>query len=347
MTFEPEFTPEPAPRLSWWERLRQRLSSGRGGTVAAGAGSRAGFATGRGVRRVTWIVLAIVLLYYPVGMLWIHTIDDSPDFQAPATAPGESRMVATMIALIDRETSQHRWTPNDPFFIPSWMLDNMPNYQLGMMAAMSRIAVELTDHIGRARGTSQADQDLEKAAGNLKYPGHIWIWDPSISLLPTATSEQQYQAGMRSLIAYNKRLAQGQAVFERRADNLQAALERIASDTGSMSATVDEHVARHAGSLFDLKVDDVFYANKGRLYVYYLALRDLGLDYEAVIRERNMGTVWNQMVDSFRTASQLEPLVVMNGNPDGQFVPSHLTAQGFYLMRARFQLYEAINILLK
>ncbi|MGE0151883.1 MAG: DUF2333 family protein [Reyranellaceae bacterium] len=339
MTFEPEFTPEAAPRLSWWERMRQRLATGGGGSASP--------ARGRTWRRVGWAVLAVLLLYYPVGMAWIHTIDDNPDFQAPQTAPGESRTVAVMAALIDRETNRYRWTPNDPFFVPSWMLDNMPNYQTGMMAAMARLAVELTDHIGRARGTSQADPDLEKAAGNLKYPGHIWIWDPSISIWPTATSEQQYQAGMRSLIAYNKRLGQGQAVFERRADNLQAALERIASDTGSMSATTDQHVAQYAGSLFDLQVDDIFYANKGRLYAYYLILRELGRDYEAVIRERNMATVWNQMVESFRTAALLQPLVVLNGRPDAQLMPNHLTGQGFYLMRARFQLYEVINILLK
>lgn len=339
MTFEPEFTPEAAPRLSWWERTRQRLASGGGAPSTPGRR--------RALRRVGWGILIVLLLYYPLGMLWIHRIDANPDFQAPATAPGESRTVAIMAALIDRETVQHRWTPNDPFFIPSWMLDNMPNYQTGMVAAMARIAVELTDHIGRARGTSQADQDLERAAGNLKYAPDVWIWDPSISIWPTATSEQQYQAGMRSLIAYNKRLGQAQAVFERRADNLQAALERIASDTGSMSATVDDHITQHAGSIFDFKVDDIFYANKGRIYVYYLVLRELGHDYEAVIRERNMATVWNQMVDSFRTASQLEPLVVMNGRPDSQVIPSHLAAQGFYLMRARFQLYEAINILLK
>lgn len=339
MTFEPEFTPEPAPRLSWWERTRQRLAAGRPGPASPGRG--------RLMRRIGWVILAILLLYYPLGMLWIHNIDDNPDFQAPATAPGESRTVAIMAALIDRETNQHRWTPNDPFFVPSWALDNMPNYQIGMMAAMSRIAVELTDHIGRARGTSQADPDLEKAAGSLKYRPDAWVWDPSISIWPTATSEQQYQSGMRFLIAYNKRLGQAQAVFERRSDNLQAALERIASDTGSMSATVDQHITQHAGSLLDFTVDDIFYGNKGRLYVYYLVLRELGHDYEAVIRERNLTTVWNQMVDSFRTASQLEPVVVMNGRPDAQLVPSHLTAQGFYLLRARFQLYEAINILLK
>ena len=54
-----------------------------------------------------------------------------------------------------------------------------------------------------------------------------------------------------------------------------------------------------------------------------------------------------KMVDSFRTAALLQPLVVLNGSPDAQLMPNHLTAQGFYLMRARFQLYEVINILLK
>ena len=336
MTFEPEFTPEPAPRQSWWDRLRLRMSSG--------GGSPRG---GRVLRRIGYAVLAIVLLYYPIGMAWIHEINDNPDFAAPATAPGESRMVATMAALVDRETNQHRWTPNDPFFIPSYLLDNMPNFQQGMIGGLARIGVELTDHIGRARGTSQADPDLEKAAGSLKYPPNVWIWDPSISIWPTATSEQQYQSGMRALLAYNKRLGAGQAVFERRSDNLQAALERIAADMGSMSATIDQHIAQNAGSLFDLKVDDIYYFNKGRLYVYYLVLRDMGQDYEAIIRERNIGTVWSQMVDSFRIAASLQPGVVMNGRPDAQMVPSHLTAQGFYLMRARTQLYEVVNILLK
>ena len=344
MTFEPEFTPEPAPRLSWWERLRQRTAGSR---MSVGGDGR-GAAGGRRLGRTGLAILALLVLYYPVGMLWIHTVDDNPDF-APTepVAPGESRTVALMAALVEREVSQHRWTPNDPFFIPSYLLDNMPNFQQGLMAAVARVAVEMTDQIGRARGTSQADPDLERASGSFRYPGNIWVWDPTISLWPTATSEQQYRAGVRALVSYNKRLAQGQAVFERRADNLQAALERIAADTGSMSATVDQHVARHAGDLFDLKVDDVFYANKGRLYVYYLVLRELGQDYEAVIRERNLSTVWNQMVESFRTAALLQPLVVMNGRPDAQLVPSHLTAQGFYLMRARTQLYEVINILLK
>ena len=41
---------------------------------------------------------------------------------------------------------------------------------------------------------------------------------------------------------YNTRLGQGQAVFEKRADNLLEALNRIAADLGSSSADISAYV---------------------------------------------------------------------------------------------------------
>ncbi len=349
MTFDPEYPPQPAPRRSLWQRLTGRFGrSGGAGDPGGSTGWRPRFSLPpRRLARIGLGVLVVLLLYYPVGMVWIHTIDDNPDFAGITAGPAQSKMVATMAALIDREVDQHRWTPNDPFFIPSWALDNMPNYQMGIVAGLSRIAIELTDHIGRSRGTSQADPDLDKAVGFLKYPGDRWVWDPSVSIWPQQPAEAQYRAARRALLAYNDRLASGQAIFERRADNLQAALERIAADTGSMSAVIEQHVHNQGGDWFDAKVDDIFYNNKGRAYAYYLVLRDLGQDFAPVIKERNLESVWNQMVDSFREAALLQPWIVFNGRADSTVLPAHLVGQGFYLLRARFQLYEVINILQK
>jgi hypothetical protein len=53
------------------------------------------------------------------------------------------------------------------------------------------------------------------------------------------------------------------------------------------------------------------------------------------------------MLDSFRAAATLQPWVVVNGAPDSQVLPSHLAAQGFFLLRARTQLKEINDILLK
>ncbi len=296
---------------------------------------------------VLGIVLVFLVLYYPIGMLWVHRIDDDPAFGPGEVTPGASRAVAVAAALIEREVDVHEWTPNEPFFLPGALLDNMPNFQQGIIAALGRFTVEMLDQIGRVRGTSQADPDLDKAAGLLKYSGTIWVFDFSTSWAPTASSESQYRAARRALLAYNERLAAGQAVFERRSDDLMVTLERIAADLGSASAMVDRHLQESAGSLIDFEVDDIFYNVKGRLYAYALLLRELGADFAQIIADRETKAVWDHMLESMTTAATLQPWVILNGRPDSQFTPSHLAAQGFYLLRARFQLYEIINVLQK
>lgn len=293
-------------------------------------------------------ILVLLALYYPVGMLLTSEIDDDLTFQAPAGGPpGGSRAVAIAAALIDREVSQHRWVANDPFFLPPAALDNMPNYQQGIISAIGRFAFELVDQVGRTRGSSQTDPNLQEAAGQLQYPGTVWVFDLSTSLAPTTTSEARYRQARRSLLAYNQRLSAGTAVFERRADNLLATLDRIALDLGASSAQIADHIDSHSGFGIDTRADDMFYGVKGQIYAYYLILRELGVDYQRLIGERELTNAWSQMLESMARAARLEPLVVVNGDPDSQLLPSHLASQGFYLLRARTKLREITNILLK
>ncbi len=292
------------------------------------------------------LFVVFLLIYYPLGTVLTHEIDDDLDCAVAGSEEGSSRAVAIIAALIDREVNQHGWRANDPFFMPSSLLDNTPNYQQGILSALARFAFELTDQIGRTRGSSQADPDLQEASGLLQYSGTKWVFDLTTSLAPTATSEAQYRKAIEALLSYNARLAGGGAVFERRADNLLAALDRMAADLGSSSAAL-EHRLDEGRALFDLQADDVFYGVKGRLYAYYLLLRELGQDFDSVIAERKLGPAWAQMLDSIAQAAALKPWVVINGSPDSQFFPSHLAAQGFFLLRARTQLREITDILLK
>jgi len=343
MTFDPDpAAPQPPPRPSRW-RLWSGLRTWRwrrpGSAAATGS---------RWIWRWSWrVLLVLLILYYPVGALVVQNIDDDPQFAPQGVAPGESRAVAVAADLVNREVDVHTWTPMLPFFTPGGILDNMPNYQRGIMAALGRFSTELMDQLGRTRGSSQTDRDLEQARGFLNEQPNVWIWQPSVSIWPSATSAQKYRAGRDKLLSYNKRLAAGQAVFERRADNLQALLERIANDHGSDSAIIDQHIVEQAGNLFDTHCDDIFYFNKGRLYANYLLMRELGKDFESIIREKGLTNAWNGTVETFRVASQLDPWVVWNGYPDALLVPNHLAAQGFYLLRARTQLREITAILLR
>ena len=91
----------------------------------------------------------------------------------------------------------------------------------------------------------------------------------------------------------------------------------------------------------------MFYNAKGKMYAYALLFRELGKDFAKVIAERDLTEAWNQTEASLMEAAALHPLVIMNGRPDGMFVPNHLAVEGFYLMRARTQLREITNILAK
>ncbi|WP_373087993.1 DUF2333 family protein [Sneathiella sp.] len=302
----------------------------------------------------SWKVLLLLLilflvLYYPIGMFMVNNIEDDVNFMPTEenSVPGGSHAVDMMAGLIDREINQNRWTANDPFFMPSAALDNMPNYQQGIISALARFGFELTDQIGRTRGSSQTDPDLQEAAGLLQYSGTKWSWDPTISLMPTATSEQQYEKARKSLINYNRRLADGKAVFERRADNLIATLDRISLDLGSSTAAIDRHIEQNISSFLDFESDDLFYGIKGQAYGYYMLMTALGQDYESLIKEKELTNAWAQMLSSLKSVVELDPLIVVNGGPDSQILPNHLAAQGFYVLRARTQLQEISNILLK
>ena len=300
------------------------------------------------LRRIAIALALLLIFYYPIGAWITHTVDDNLEYEIQTEVlPGQSRAVAITADLIDREVNQNNWVANNPFFLPAAILDNMPNFQKGVIAALARFSFELTDQLGRTRGSSEADPDLQSAAGLLQYPGDVWVWDPTTSLAPTATSEAQYRRAMRALRDYNSRLAAGDATFQRRADNLLATLDRIALDIGSTSAVIDRHVLERSGLPLDTQADDVFYSTKGQVYGYYMILRELRKDFDALIVERELTDAWDELMLSMKQTVDLNPWVIIDGAPDAQFIPSHLSAQGFYLLRARTQLREITNILLK
>lgn len=329
---------------------RQETPPERARTATASPpAARRGWFSWKAVAFLPLALIVLVVLYYVVGMILLNRVDDDVTFAEPTSAPaGASATVALAADLIEREAVEHRWLSNDPFFMPGSLLDNAPNFQQGIVTALFRFTSELRDEIARTRGSSSEDPDAKAAAGYLSYPPDIWIYNPEVSWwTPTTPSEKQYAQGMRSLRQYNQRVADGSAQFEARSDNLQTLIDRITSDIGSASAAINNHIEERSGDLLDFQADNLFYANKGRLYAYYLLMRALQEDFAGIIDERSLGKAWGLTLESLREAGTLQPWVVTNGAPDSLFRPSHLAAQGFYLLRARTQLKEISNILLK
>jgi hypothetical protein len=295
-------------------------------------------------KRTTLYLAALVALYFGVLGNLMHRVDADIAFEPPNPVVGGSNAVNMAAALVERETVTNRWSANDPVFFPTAFHDNMPNFQRGLIRAISRFTIELEDQVGRLRGSSAIDPDLQRAAGLLQFPTDVWIFDFEQSLLPVQPADTQYIAALRALNSYNERVASGQAVFEARADTLAMTVQRIAGELGGRAALVDAHVRRDR-FLLDPIADDLFYFNKGMAYGYYLMLRELGRDFEQLIAQNGLTAVWGQTLDSLRQASQLRPLIVMNGQGDASFFANHLHMQGFYLKRAILQLDEVANVM--
>lgn len=303
---------------------------------------------GRG-RRYWWLaslVAAFLIVYYPLGMMLYQTIDDDVDMQPEPEylAEGGSRAVAIVASMLNQQTEY--WAPNKPFWMPAAALDNMPNYQSGMVYAMSRFAIELGDYLGRVRGSSGMDPNLDLAAGLLKTDPTTWYWGQG-NILPQPTAESRYRKAAQALITYNKEVAIGKANYDRRADNLIAFLDRVSSDLGAASSALDSRVTESDAGFFDRQADDVFYDVKGKLYAYHMILREIGVDFEAVIAQKQATGIWTNMLQSLRKAAVMDPLIIANGEQGSLFVPSHLSQLGFDLLRARTQIREATDALQK
>ncbi|EGP56320.1 hypothetical protein Agau_C200058 [Agrobacterium tumefaciens F2] len=223
-------------------------------------------------------------------------------------------------------------------------LDNKASFQRGVNQAVRRTSVELVDTLGRVRGTSGINNNLQEARGNMQFSEYSWYFglDPFGPKTPTPS---YYRAAIRSLQAFNGELVACKAVFDTRADNLIQFIDRIAGDIGSTSAILRERSENYNGGWFDTRADDRFWFAYGQLYGYYGVLSAAGSDFAQVIRERNLTNLWNDTQLQTRAALRIQPAIISNGEESGWIMPSHLATMGFYVLRVRSNLVELRSVL--
>lgn len=252
--------------------------------------------------------------------------------------------------LIDFNVNQNAWISSMllyklGLFGLEWdrtpFLDNKASFQRGIHQSVRRTAVELVDTIGRVRGTSQIDQNLQDARGAVEFDEETWYFGLR-PFGPKTPSPSFYRTGMNSLRAFNNRLLKCETVFNARADNLAKFVDRIASDLGSTADILSRQA--QMSSVLDTRADDRFWFSYGQLYGYYGILRATRSDFKAVIESRGLTPLWDQLDLQFQAALRIQPTVVFNSSEDGIFA-THLTTMGFYLLRVRSNLVEIRSVL--
>lgn len=276
--------------------------------------------------------------------------------QAPAEPTAgcvRSALVDVTADLIDFNVNQNAWLSSmlaskfGLFGIP-WkntpFLDNKAAFQLGVNQVMRRTTTELVDTLGRVRGTSQIDQNLQDARGHMAFDEDSWYFGLSPFGFRTATPGL-YRQAVDDLRAFNGNLAQCKATFDARADNLLQFIERIAADIGSTSDILRARMDASNAGWFDSRADDRFWFAYGQLYAYYGILTATKSDFSAIVAERNLTALWTRMLEQLRIALNMQPAIISNGNESSAIFPSHLANMGFYLLRVRSNLVEIRSVL--
>lgn len=264
-----------------------------------------------------------------------------------------SALAAVTADLTDFNVNQNAWISSMlfykmGFFGIDWdrtpFLDNKASFQRGVHSAVRRTTIELVDTLGRLRGTSQIDNDLQKARGNMQFREDVWYFGLS-PFGPKTPTPSYYRSAIKELRAFNARLEKCEATFDARADNLMQYVDRIASDLGSTSAILKDRADNYHAGWFDTRADDRFWFAYGQLYGYYGLIRATHSDFKAVLAEKHLDGLWDTMEQQLRSALDMQPSIVSNGAQDAWFTPSHLTTMGFHILRVRSNLVDIRQVL--
>lgn len=234
---------------------------------------------------------------------------------------------------------RENWIPNDIFW-PTVLLDNMPNFQIGILEVVRYNVRVLRDNLSRMRTTDKLDPYAEKAFTLLSNDPNKW-WFPS--------AESRWELGYENLDLFAQNLITGESHFYPRADNLIQLLEQYVSLMGgvntrlvnaprdirkTISIEAQPKNGTSARRVVDIdipwhKIDDNFYYAQGVSYALYESFKAIRMDFMNVLVDKNSLNLMDKIMEYLRRCD-FEPLIVTNGSPASIFANHSLNLSGVF-----------------
>ncbi len=294
---------------------------------------------GEDKNRVIYVIALIVLLLLIFILFVMFKNSLKPEQAALADIPGGKKgayFVKANQALV--EQMKDNWLPNDIFW-PTIFLDNMPNFQLGMLEVARYNTRVLRDNLTRMRTTDKLDPYAEKAFTSFSNDPYKWMF-PS--------SESKWEEGYKSLEMYYENLISGQSTFYPRADNLVQLLDQYLSLMGGVNTKLvsaarrtnavistpngDKNVASEDTTNIVIpwhEIDDNFYYAQGVAYSLCLSFKAIKKDFYSVLQDKNCIVMVDRIIEDLERCN-FEPLIVFNGDPDSIFANHSLNLSGIF-----------------
>lgn len=233
---------------------------------------------------------------------------------------------------------------------PSVLLDNMPNWEFGVLVQARDLARAMRNDFSRSQSQSLENPALAEAEPLLSFSNDSWIFP---------ATESEYRKAVKELVKYRQSLLdieQGNAQFYARADNMAAWLSVVEKRLGGMSQRLSASIGRvrvntdlagdpaaqqatPAASDVLVKtswweIDDVFYQSRGTAWALIQFLRAAEYDFRDVLIKKNALVSLRQIIRELEaTQTTLWSPIILNGSGFGVFA-NHSLVMASYISRA-------------
>ena len=310
-----------------------------------------------------------VVLVVAVGWWWSYEPDTFDPIAAAAERAAQANVqpvtgytTATTVALLTERLLDKRggYLAND-LFPPGVYLDNVPNWEFGVLIHLRDMARALRNELSRSQGQSAEDPDLATAQGHMFFDNASWIFP---------ASETEYRDAGRQISGYAARLADPTAQdtqFYARADNLARWLDEVELRLGDISQRLSQSVGKRqlnidfAGDPAAttataapadrmtrtgwFKIDDVFFEARGQTWVLIHLLKAVEHDFAAVLDDKNARVSLRQIIRELEATQ--EPIwspLILNGGGFG-FLANHSLVMASYISRVNAALIDLRDLL--
>ena len=314
----------------------------------------------------------IVLLFF-VGVFWSQeparfNVADNAKQRASGSelVPGyvfSSTLYTLAETLLEKPggyLSNDKLPPTSLFgFMP--LLDNIPNWEFGVLIMVRDSARILRNDFSRSQSQSLENTHLAEAEPKFNFDNNSWLFPPT---------ENEYQAGLKNLGIYLEKLQSKEdpnSQFFTRADNLNELLsvveKRLGSYSKRLNASVEEirvntdlagdpeatQATQKPGLIVAktpwLEIDDVFYESRGYVWALLHTLQAVEKDFDAVLRKKNAVSSLQQVIRLLEQSliSPSSP-IVLNGNPMG-WMANYSKGMVSYISPANSAIIDLRNLL--
>lgn len=304
------------------------------------------------LRHPAFITVSVIIAFFLALSLYY---DHEPDFQKLERPSTDQRIVGVattsmLIKTVDTLLNKRGGYLSNDITPPSVMLDNVPNWEFGVLQQVRDLAKSLRNDYSRSQTQSIPDPDLELAEPKFNVDSDSWMF-------PSA--EGEYSKGAESVRKYLDRLkdtSKQDAQFYARADNLNEWLSLVEKRLGALSLRLsqarpqirvntdlagDANAEQSTNTASEVlaktswfEIDDNFYEARGTAWALIHYLRAAEVDFKQVLEDKNAVPTLRQIIRELESTQQsVSSPMILNGSGMGMFA-NHSLVMSSYISRA-------------